>query len=361
LENALEKNNGLMILAAYIFFGLFVILGLWSAIRYTRTALGKEPNYQQLLKQFDNVLLIQNPNSSNASRAKNITDKLHRLASTKPTIIKTSPDHSENAKSLKKYLSQSKGKTLLLIGGGDGTSHDVVNILMSKDLRSLAADVAILPLWGGNANDFAYMLNGLSLGKKMSKILIRGKASKLYPLEITVEKNGKSSTKYAMCYASFGASAFVAQHFQAKPVQRGKPLKYPPFLIVLQEIWRIGVALKKAKTFTVKVDGETITIFDEVFVNGSRLSKMNTLPVKLNQKAYYHTRENNKHPLISRRIASFLTGRKIGEIISKPTTFTLQQDALAQFDGEVNQLAKGTKITVALATHPIQAITTKLK
>ncbi len=89
-----------------------------------------------------------------------------------------------------------------------------------------------------------------------------------------------------MCYASFGASAFVAQHFQVKPVPRGKPLKYPPFLIVLQEIWRIGVALKKAKTFTVKVDGETITIFDEVFVNGSRLSKMNTLPVKLNQKAY---------------------------------------------------------------------------
>lgn len=360
LENALRQNNGLVVLAAYIFFGLFVCLGLFAVFKYVRTALGKEPSYKKLLSRFDNFLLVQNPKSSNAGRAKNTVNKFQKLTSIKLDIIKTSSNYSQNEKDIEKYLIDTDGKTLLLIGGGDGTVHDVVNILMSKSLRKLSNKVVVLPLWGGNANDFAYMLNGLSLGKKLAKILGRGKIHELFPLKITIGKNKKSVTRYAMCYASFGASAFIAQHFNVKPVHRGKPLQYPPALIVLQEIWGIAGALKRAKPFGVEINGESISIFDEVFVNGSRLSKMNTMPVKLNDRAYYHARANDKHPLFSKRVARAIAGRKIGQITSNPTSFTLQEDALAQFDGEVLEVSKGFKINVSLASRPIQALSIKL-
>lgn len=341
---------------AYISFVGTIGLGLFALAGYSQAAFAKrKPNEEA---QFEHVLVVQNPKSSHNKRAERRTRELKKLyGHDNITTITTSADPKKFAKDFTAQLARIPKPALLCIGGGDGTVHAVVELLMKHDNKN----VTLLPLWGGNANDFAYMLNGLSVTKKLRTILQLGRSVAIYPLEITLQKGKSTTTHYAICYASFGASAYAAHHLDTVAISRKGPLHNIPVILMLREAFQVFRALVQAPTFKAKIEGRQVEIFEQVFTNGSRIAKIDRLPVKLHDKAFYRANHlPDKHPSLPIRLYQILRGKQVGKTSSKPHSFTTTEKILAQLDGEVTKIAADTKVTVSIAKQPVHAISIKL-
>src|SRR6185437_8881055 len=99
------------------------------------------------------------------------------------------------------------------IAAGDGTVNLIVDLLLHDPaLTTEQRQTPILPLWGGNANDLANMLNGAATRSKLRRLLQHGHVVSIRPIICTLSTPGGSRQVYAAaCYASFGASAYASE------------------------------------------------------------------------------------------------------------------------------------------------------
>jgi hypothetical protein len=121
--------------------------------------------------------------------------------------------------------------------------------------------------------------------------------------------------------------------------------------------------LIKAKQFTIEVNSKNQPMFERIFVNGSRIAKVDRLPIKLNEKAFYEASVEHKHPkaIISLLSAlKILRNRSYGEITGEDKSFKLNEDTWSQIDGEVMKLPKDTKVEISLSANPFYVLSTKL-
>lgn len=311
-------------------------------------------------EKFEQIVVVQNPKGSHAKRSQRRIGELQKIyGKSRVHVLKTTANPSVFQKNLQKYLKKINTPTLIGIGGGDGTVHHVLAVLLN-DSTLIKKPFTVLPLWGGNANDFGYMLNGLSVNKTMKSLLKRGRITQIHPLEISITANNKTTKYFAICYASFGASAYAANHLDKVSLAKTGPFHNVPLLLMFREALQVGRALLQAPTFKAEIGGKKVEIFEQVFTNGSRIAKINRLPIKLNEKVFYRAVQPNKHPSMIIRLFKIIRGKQVGTISSKPHTFKTSEPALAQFDGEVQKIAAHSSVTVALSKNHIQALTTKL-
>jgi diacylglycerol kinase family enzyme len=310
---------------------------------------------------FNSAIVIRNPASTNIGRSAKRIAELQKLFGTyKVAIVETSPDNRIFAAKLRRNLEASPGKVLLCIAGGDGSVQLVINDLIRNHSKRLA-DIVILPLWGGNANDFAHMLNGSPSRKKLSNLIAEGRLVQVHPLQITIDLAGISSVYYAASYASFGASALAARELaKARPVKGGK-LSSIPLISLAKEFFHIAVAFVHSPSFQVEMDGHEVEVFEQLFTNGSRLAKMDRLPVRLNDKRFYHALQSNKRVGIVLNMLEVTTRRSFGSLSADSRSFTVKEPVLAQLDGEVLALAKDSKVTVGVAKQAVTTLSTKLR
>ena len=309
--------------------------------------------------KFEQIVVVQNPKSSHAKRSEKRIVELQKLYGTKKVhIIETSAKASVYQKKLLHHLAKYSTPTLLCVGGGDGTVHSVVEAVLSE--KSLDKKrIVILPLWGGNANDFGYMLNGLSTNKKLKNIIAQGKDLRVHPLEITIKSADKVAQYFAICYVSFGASAFAAQHLDKVSLAKTGPFHNVPMLLMFREALQVARALWQAPTFKAEANGHKFEIFEQVFTNGSRIAKINRMPVRLHDKAFYRAVQSDKHPRVIVRLFKALRGKPVGLVSDKPHHFTVQESVLAQLDGEVMKIDAHSTVTIALSKQFITALATK--
>lgn len=314
---------------------------------------------------FDKFIVIYNPMSTNARRSRRRIAELKDLFPSKDVdVIETSPDGLEANKALiageaKKFTKN----TLLCIAAGDGTVSAVLDALLAnKSVPAQAKKVPILPLWGGNANDLAYMINGRPGKSSLKTLFEKGEIVPIYPLGVKLDIDGKKSERIAGCYVSFGASAFAAQQAELPKNKRMK-IHVIPGARMATEMLVVARALLKAKTFTIQTDGRSQPLYERIFVNGSRIAKVDRLPIKLNEKAFYEAAIERKHPkaFISALSAlKILRNRTYGEVTGEKRSFKLNSDTWTQIDGEVAKLPKGTEVEISLSTTPFYVLSTKL-
>lgn len=357
LSHSFQPWHSLTVALAWGLTLFFVVWGYRASSEYAyllfrKTSVRERP-------QFNRIILVINPQSSNIHRVKKRADELARLFSEQPlTILETTAQASPFVPRLEKALTDEPGSVLLSVGGGDGTVNLVLNTLMELEPNIDLTAVTMLPLWGGNANDFAYMLNGLASRTSLAQILSRGELVAIYPFKIKISRPGRESTiHYAACYASFGASAYTADRL-ANPNKDRRLLGKSTAGKITSEVIRVFRAMIDAPVFDAEQDGQRMKIFEQVFSNGSRMAKIDRLPVKLNEKAFYRAVQSEKHPLYL--LVQFLRGKKIGQVTDKSARFTIRERAWAQFDGEVMVLPKNTTISIGLAKTPFYALSTKL-
>lgn len=320
---------------------------------------------ENLLLSFNKFIVFYNPVSTNSRRSRRHIAELRELfPSKKVEVVETSSEGPEANKRL--VITQAKNfdsKTVVCIASGDGTVSAVLEALMtSSQISAQARKVPVLPLWGGNANDLAHMINGLSHKTNLRKIFEQGAIVPIYPINVELKTKDQAESRIAACYVSFGASAFAAQQTEL-PKNKKKKIHVLPGTRMATEMAVVAKALIRSKPFTIEADNKTQPVFERIFVNGSRIAKIDRLPVRLNQKAFYEATLSHKHPKALLSLLSalkILKNRTYGEVTEKDISFVLNNDTWAQIDGEVIKLPKNTQVKVSLSKTPFYVISTKL-
>lgn len=315
---------------------------------------------------FSSVYFIANDGSTNAARARKFWRDVVRLVGKEHTevleVAKMSVKQTEAA--IVEVLKKCDQNSLVCVGGGDGTVSTVIRaVVNSHKLTDENKAAAILPLWGGNANDMAVMLNGMPSTVNMTKILKNARKRKIYPLQITLSSDHEQLPVHvAGCYASFGATAeALARMEDSAHVRDAKKSKHKLTRFVM-EFKEIGKTVFSVQPITVQPEKQQTTeLYDRLFVNGSRYAKILRSPVELHERRYFvlTSKDKNWWRFIVRTVRPLVT-RAGGKISDRQRSFTLKDPTYMQVDGEVFQLPANTHVTVSIATTSPIVLSCKL-
>jgi hypothetical protein len=317
-------------------------------------------------QQFDAFIIFLNPVSTNTKRAQKRIQELKTSFPAMPLqVVETSPNGREaNGELFRRTLKKATGHVLIGVAAGDGTSNAVIEVLMTDpEISDTVRKSPVLPLWGGNANDLAYMLNGPAYKVRTRDILQQGEIVPIFPLfcEMT-DKDGKMTTRLAACYTSFGATAYAARRLNDSTYRRNKLNAFPGSRVLLEIIAVVG-ALIDAPTFTLEEDGGFRLVYDRLFVNGSRLAKFYRTPARLTENSFYKAAVDGKRLSIviarARDMMPWLR-QTHPSTVSAQTVFTTQEPVWAQFDGEVMQVPANTLVAIRPSEKPFFALSTLL-
>jgi diacylglycerol kinase family enzyme len=248
--------------------------------------------------------------------------------------------------------------TLLCIAAGDGTVGMVVEMLVQDPgIPEKARLTPIFPLWGGNANDLAHMLNGNAYRNRVHETLTKGAVIAVHPLECALTMpDGTVTTRIAACYASFGATAFVAARLNEHDV-RHNPVRRLPGGRLVAEFVAGFLALARAPSFTVMERGSEKVVYERTFTNGSRFAKMERLPLKLTDDAFMqHIVEEKQLHTVMPRLWRAMQKKFVAQFRENQVEFTVGRDIMAQFDGESAEIPAGTNVYISLASQPFWAL-----
>lgn len=314
------------------------------------------------LRLFDTFIVICNPISTDAHKAARRIQELKQLfPDAEHIVINTARGgRGANGRLLSKYADKFGRRTLLCVAGGDGTMNMVLHILLTDQrLGTAAIETVILPLWGGNANDLAFMLNGPP-GKSLKPIFAKGRIVAVRPLACTLHRPHRTIMHFAACYASFGASGFAMQELE-RSIRQRSPMRQPAVTRFGQELVEVSRLLMRAPTFTVTEENHRKVIFERIFLKGSRFAKIAAAPLKLNEPKFHRATAERKSLLtLLFRIADIVrdrAGRRFGATYD---SFTVHDDIWAQFDGETVRVPAGTHVEMRIGEQPFYALSTKL-
>jgi diacylglycerol kinase family enzyme len=322
------------------------------------------PN-EAVTDRFSSILVFLNPKSTHAAAARRRIKEIERLMPGTPiAVIETEAGgRAANERLVRKHANKLGPNTLLCIAAGDGTTSQIIEaVLTSKGLSGKARKTVIFPIWGGNANDLAHMLNGPAYKAKLADILKNGRIVPIHPLQCDMTgKDQKSHTRLAACYASLGVSGFVAKRL-TQPEYRQNPLHKIPGGTTFMDILAVISSIMGAPSFSIKEHGDVRSIYELSFHNGSRMAKIERLPAKLTDEMFYLKQFESKKLLsvIPRMLE--VTRKGISQnLLRNYTSFTTQAETLAQFDGEPELIQAHTKVQVQLSPRPFYALATILK
>lgn len=314
--------------------------------------------------EFDHIIFVRNPVSTHQERAERRLAELKLLMpEAELHIVETLPGgRAANRQLLQPYADELGLRTLLCIAAGDGTINLMVDALLrAPEFSETARCTPILPLWGGNGNDLASMLNG-SARTSLRTILTNGKIVTIHPLSITqTAPRMKPDVRVAACYASFGASAFTAQML-GKRIRARRRIDLVPGARFVRELATVTWALTRAPLFQMTEAGKSRPVFESIFLNGPRFAKVGLVPLKITEAAFHHTTLEHKRIAAMFREITRLTSRKQTQTVRRThATFSVRDTAWAQFDGETVRLEPGTMVEIGVADKPFYAVATSPK
>jgi len=157
------------------------------------------------------ILLLENPRSGTASRRKRAGELVSRLKAEGARVTVESPDSPE---AMRERASKARlGEyDVLMVSGGDGTLHAVVNGLV-RVAREDRPPLAVVPL--GRGNDFAFEI-GVRSGKDTLEALAAG-SRRLVDL-------GRTQAGVFLGIAGAGFDAKAARRAQDTPILSGSLL-----------------------------------------------------------------------------------------------------------------------------------------
>lgn len=310
---------------------------------------------------FSTLVFVTNSRATNATRADKWFAEIEALHSLgKATRVRFAA--SMTPKALAAKLSAADADTLICIGGGDGTTNAVINALLSEYANEASRSATLLPLWGGNANDLAIMLNGYVRTSSPKKLLTEAHRVNVRPLQLTLNFDGEDSRREFLgaCYISFGLSAHAGWFMETSSHDRQRKF-------LLSSMSRFGAELKdlarvwlSAPVFQINRAGKRHEMYEIAFLNGSRFAKIERVPVTLVQPRYYYMDANRGHLHMLVYALRALVSQNHGYPSDDVHTFVLESDTKCQVDGEIMQLSAGTHVQVGLSGTSFRALSTRL-
>lgn len=316
-------------------------------------------------KQFKTIYVFFNSLATNSGRVNRLVGDLKELfpKAKLQTVEIGGKERAETKSIIEKAAKNFDEHTLVGIGGGDGTASVVIeSILISSKLSEANRSAILLPLWGGNANDLACMLNGLISTTSLRRIMERANVVKVYPLRLRFNPpNSRPFVRLATCYASFGATAQAGWLMESSSHIRNKRTWFssPPGRLIA-EVFDVSRAFTRVAPFRLEAGGITKTVYERIIVNGPRIAKMEGLPVRLTDRNYYQANIDKKHFYMLLYLVKAFFGQGYGNTTDKPQQFIVKDNTWTQLDGEILQLHGGTKVELSINDKPVFAISKKI-
>jgi diacylglycerol kinase family enzyme len=312
---------------------------------------------------FDRLIVIRNPISTDAHRAARRIHELRELCPSCDVIVLDTKrgGRPPNAQLLKRHQAELGERTLLCIAGGDGTVNMFLDILLyDTSISDTARQTPILPLWGGNANDLAYMLNGSPTHATLAALFQKGRIVKIYPMMCTLRHQGRTDVHVAACYASFGASGFAMQELE-RSIRARSPMRQPAVTRFGGELVGVAWSLMRSPTFTVSESNKRKVIFERMYLNGSRFAKVAAVPLRLTDRRFHRTTAEHKNVFtIAARMLDLIRDRAGRRLSATHDSFTVHDAIWAQFDGEVVSIPAEAHISMDMADRPFYALSIRL-
>jgi diacylglycerol kinase (ATP) len=292
---------------------------------------------------IQHLTIIYNPKSTGDS-ARAARELYSTVRQELPTMgVEMAPtQYAGHASGLAETIAQSRPGTLIVVAGGDGTYHEVINGLMEVPpaRRPLCA---LLPT--GNANDHHRALD------PQRPILERIRQPKY--VEITLLKllvfgpQGRDLERYAHSYIGFGTSGQAAHSLnkETRGVVREK-------LVVVRELLR-------PRRFEIVHSGYVKRLYSLLCTQVEVMAKHLTVgpEVKLTDGDFVFT----ETPAISRAQLLRQVARSVQGAPPQPETadklsFMLLTSVQAQLDGETAWLAQGSTVTVTAQPKALKTL-----
>jgi hypothetical protein len=308
---------------------------------------------------FERFVVLANPKSSGRHQSRRKLLELTRLFPATPIeIFETSHGGAPAyAQLLHKHAAKLGPRTLLCIAAGDGSINFIIEtLLLDPTLPARARRTPILPLWGGNGNDLACMLNGAVTRATMQKIFDRAQVVPVRAMDFRLlYADGSTRERIACVTASFGASAQVARRLNDHTYRRSQLHKVPGGRFLKEGItawWAIAAS----ETFSSEVNGSTKKMYEYTFCNGPRMAKWYRMPVRLTDDQFYLSTMEGKVAVITPTRLTLSLRRKLSSnMLFKTTQLIVHDPVWAQFDGEPQFIPADTEIRVQLSTRPFYA------
>ncbi len=355
LPHVITTSLAIAISIAYISVAIFAMYSYYLDLQQ---AIVDRMKAARWIKEVDSVVFMFNPKATNFNRSKrwkNALTKRLEIEAEEFNITKHKAEALDRISQLGK-----KHTILVLVAGGDGTVHSVVNGLMEIEDKN-NPNIYVMPLWGGNANDFSYMLNGLASATTPQRILAQSAAVPVPLIKLTLDHSDETRTIYACCYASFGASAYAARELDSKRISTDKITRWLPPLIILREAIAVAKALAAAPTNRAEIDDSERKFYEHSLINGSRIAKVNRVPIELHEPIFFHAVVENKDPSLLINLARIMRGKPDTTYTKRSSlTFTVKDGVDAQVDGEVLKIKADTKISARIYEGNLRFIATRL-
>jgi diacylglycerol kinase family enzyme len=294
-------------------------------------------------------VVLANPVSANARRIGRQVRELERSATVPVTVVETSRNPDRTRDTLRKIL---RDGDWLGIGAGDGTVNLAVGAVNATP---------VAPLAGGNANDIAHMLHTSLALRQPRHILEQGQIVPVHPLYCRItQPDSETVTKLAAGYISLGASGRAAHEINQS---RDNLLRKVPGLKKAYIGAQVFRGLMLASEFKMHDDTGTHIGFETVFPNGDRMAEHLRWQTDITDPASQEISIGTKGLLpIAAAIGRSLVGRLTGPELSlgDERSFTIQDEAYLQTDGEAMALAAGTALQIGISAEPFYAVSTKL-
>lgn len=316
------------------------------------------------MNNFKRVVILNNPNSTNSDTAQRHIEEIKKLFPTTPCdVIQTASSTPRTMARLRENREKLGKDTLMCVAGGDGTVNRAVEFLQSDPkLSKNARETVVLPLWAGNANDLANMVNGSMARVRMPALFENAKITPIHPLICTLtDSNGYSRVYRAASYVGIGVTASVArtlntQTYRAKWRRR---LHLGRLVVEIMAVWR---TITDFSGFKVEENGVESALYERSYVNGTRMGKLQPLAASLTECSFLQTTVYKK----DKHIFGFYRWlRGSTRLASKNTVIDRDQfialDSIwMQCDGEPIHLEKDTQVTIECSLQPLYVLATKL-
>ncbi|HSD56064.1 MAG TPA: diacylglycerol kinase family protein [Candidatus Saccharimonadales bacterium] len=313
------------------------------------------PELPQAAEQIGRVVILENPACTGAqSVARERIEELE--ASRYAGNILRLTTHVEGERTVDLLRSNLEEGDALCIAGGDGTVRQGLTAVMTPELVPL--QVPLVPMWCGNGNDLAHMLNGRP--KPLSGVLEQGKIAPVRSIRALIQDERGTREELASIYSEVGAGAIGAERLNDKNHRARRLYKYALGRIAYEVPTLLG-SFAEAQLFDIEEDGQLRQIYDIAVANGSRMAKFARLPVNLFDEKLFAFRATERQVWpIARRMAALGMGIPRGEYIAEePLTFTVKDRVMMHFDAETQVLEPDTVVSIGQHKMPYYTVTTK--
>lgn len=308
---------------------------------------------------FDRFIILANPRSSGRHQAR---QKIHELTVLFPKVPIVTFETAKGGvaayvKLLEDHAAELGPRALLCIAAGDGSiNYFVQALLLDAVLPASARHSPILPLWGGNGNDLAAMLNGRVTRTTTRMIFEQANVVSVQPMHFRmVRTDGTVKERVACVTASLGATAQAARSLNGHDYRRHQLHKIPGgrYLIEGLTAWW---AIAASSTFVSEQTGRKKRMYEYTFGKGSRMAKWYRLPVRLNDDQFFLRAMEGKVAIITPAVLTLSFRRRFSDSeLYKTTQLIVHEPVWAQFDGEPELIPAGTEIYVRLSKRPFYA------